>query len=157
MPPTLSDLIDKALAELPEGNPRELAAWVAQHTESAALRDYYTEAIVDVIRIRIGAHRNATLNSRKQPWKPPAHGKNSQRHTWWQQMCSERVHVGNTDYRLFGDCTLRDVQYCVAEREQDMARVAARRDFYQAVAALMVEHHVDTVKDLPPQAVSALQ
>ena len=51
-----------------------------------------------------------------------------------------------------GTCTIDDLQFCVDERTQMVARIEAQARNYRKLIDLMVKHNASTVADLPPQA-----
>lgn len=69
----------------------------------------------------------------------------------WAKVLSERVHVGPapTDWKLFGDCTVDDLDFMAGEREQIAEANHVKAEQYRKVRKLLVEHGASTVRDLP--------
>jgi hypothetical protein len=69
----------------------------------------------------------------------------------WQRALDNRVHVGDSQWKLLGDCTYTDRYALAAEREKHAAKNQAWAHHYHSLAGLLTEYDVETVRDLPAQ------
>ena len=67
----------------------------------------------------------------------------------WQRALRSRVHVGHSEYKLLADCNYDDLYAAAAEREDLARRNQAWARHYHVLAALLTEHDVETVGELP--------
>ncbi|CNH19124.1 Uncharacterised protein [Mycobacterium tuberculosis] len=72
------------------------------------------------------------------------------RASWWAQMLTERVKVGDAWIAL-GDCTYEDLQECIDEREKLIARVSGQVDNFKRLQKLMKDHKAQRLSDVPAQ------
>lgn len=69
----------------------------------------------------------------------------------WQRQLDAPVHVGESHWKYFGDCTYTDLYAMADERQKNAAENQAWAHHYHRVAALLTEYAVDTVRDLPAE------
>lgn len=69
----------------------------------------------------------------------------------WQRLLRDRINVGPepSEWKFLSDCTVPDLHYAADVRDEHARRNAARAAQYRQLAALLVEHGVDTVGNLP--------
>jgi hypothetical protein len=69
----------------------------------------------------------------------------------WRRVLHDRISVGPEPdaWKFLGDCTVADLSYAAALREEHARRTAARAAQYRRLAALLTEHGVTTVGQLP--------
>lgn len=152
----LNSLIREVAADHPGAGPREIAQHVAKLTEKNVLADFYAEALVPGVRAILSSERNHLLDG--PPASEPVKGKRRPSpkvdgiRNWWSDLLAARVHVGDSQWKTLGSCTVDDLQFCVDERKQLIVRIETQTQNYQKLIALMVKHGARTVADLPPQA-----
>lgn len=72
---------------------------------------------------------------------------------WWQEMMASSVHVDGT-WKSFGSCTTEDINWMAsARRDLADANIAQARQ-YEELVSLMEEHGVETLQELPKEALS---
>jgi len=69
----------------------------------------------------------------------------------WQKQLDNRVHVGNSEWKFLGDCTYDNLYALAGEREKHAAKNEAWARYYRSLAALLTEHDVERVRDLPAE------
>lgn len=70
-----------------------------------------------------------------------------------ERWLSDRI-AGLDGYKRLGDCTIDDLEHAAAEREAHANATLARAGQLRALAALLAEHQVATVRDLPGDALA---
>ena len=145
----LRTLVREIADDHPQADPREIARHVAKLTPECEVRAFYTEALIPVVREQLRGERNAALtNAVGSP-------KIAERRDWWQKMLASRAHVGDSQWKLLGDCTAVDLRFCIAEREAEITGIQAQAGLYQRLIDALAEHRVAKVADLPHAAVQA--
>lgn len=145
---TLNELIREVVAEYPHSHPHDVARFVAKRTSEDDLLNFYTTAITPMVMNQIRMSRNATLNSKKGRSANVEDIRN-----WWQRLMKERVHIGDSKYVDFGDCTIENLEFCISERAEQIAALNTQIGKYQVFIDAMVAHGVERVADLPEGAV----
>lgn len=152
----LNSLIREVATDHPGADPREIAQHVAKLTDEDVLVDFYAEALVSGVRAILSAERNHLLDGPPAPEPVKGARRTSPKvdsiRNWWAELLAARVHVGDSNWKTLGACTVDDLQFCVDERKQLIARIETQAQNYQKLITLMVKHGVRTVADLPPQA-----
>lgn len=114
-----------------------------------------------IIRAGVAAYIRTTLNASRHDAITnalPARGRSAKVSTvrdWWARMCDSRVSVAD-GWKRIGDCTIDDLAYCAGERRTEAARVIAHAERYERLAAMLTEHGVHTVRELPADAAASL-
>lgn len=145
----LIDLIKQAVEELPEGDPRELASYVAQVAPSRELRQLLAEAASDACREYLRYQRNSALDNANNPRpKPKPSKKLAEYRAWWTDLLKSSVEV-NSKWKLLGDCTVHDLQYCIDQRNQEIAKLESRNKDYRKLIDLIHFSGVDKVSEIP--------
>lgn len=75
----------------------------------------------------------------------------------WQRQLTARVNVGVGDWKRFGDCTAEDLDFMSRHRRELAAANIASADKLDTIAALLEEHGVDMVRDIPEHIVAELK
>lgn len=145
---TLIALVRTVMAEFPDATPHKLAQLVAERTDPVDLCNFYATALESYVADRVRLSRNTTLNS-----KQGRSAKQEQRREWWAQMLVEKVHIGSGVWKPLGQCGVDDLDFCIAEREQQISKLSSQIQKYQMIRDAVVSHGVDTVADLPAGSV----
>ena len=69
----------------------------------------------------------------------------------WQRRLNDRIHVGDSDWKLLGDCTYDDLIAAASERQQLADRNAAWARTYRAFAAALRDTGAATFRELPAE------
>lgn len=69
----------------------------------------------------------------------------------WQRRLRDRVHVGETEWKMLGDCTYADLVFVASERQKMADRNQARAREYRAMADAVADAGVETFRDLPAE------
>lgn len=117
------------------------------------LRQAIRGIVADVARLERMSNPIATASAMpkgKQPksWKVTAIREN------WQEALHNRVHVAG-QWKFLADCTEADLLAAARERQDMAERNAAAARSYEALAALVAAHKVDSVGDLPTDVLAA--
>lgn len=159
----LRSLIRKHAAALPDADPREIAKHVAADTRRADLPGFFEEVLSGYVAGFLRGSRNSMLDKVGEPWTPsppsskprPANASPKLRdiRDGFARLCSERVHIGHSQWKTLGECGLAELNFCIAEREQEIIGVQAQIENYLRLVALLKKHKVKTIAQLPPAAV----
>ncbi|HEY6110034.1 MAG TPA: hypothetical protein VIV56_14140 [Gemmatimonadales bacterium] len=131
--------------------PEEVAAKVAGDVPAKSLRPVLAFVLRDYVRIQFGVER---MSNHLHPL-PTRSAKVEAYREYAARWLRERVHVGNSEYKLLGDCTLDNVRYLEAERRENAARSLAVAERFAQLAEVMARHKARRVADLSPQVLSA--
>ncbi len=130
-------------------SPREIAAKVAENVPQRHLRAALADALVDYVRDELGRMRGR----RGRAGRPGSYSpKRAAIADMWRHELRDRIHVGDAQWKLLGDCTYDDLAKAAAERREQARRNAARAAFYENLAELVREHGAATVAELPAEA-----
>lgn len=149
----LSSRITAILSTTDSADPREIAVLVAKSTSEAELREFYASSLVGTVRNVISSQRNRAIGHALNPARS---AKLSQRRDWWADMCASRIHVGDSKWMTLGECTVAELQFAANERRVDAEREFKRAESYDRLRALLTEHNVRTVGQLPGDAAGAV-
>lgn len=169
---TLRDSIRDVLAESAHTNPADVAGEVCSRIPDSEVRVALLEAVTGLVRQVSNVQRSASFTQVDRPSRPeplpPAvirspepirgHARSAKRDAvadWWQGILRERIHVGDGRWAFLGDANRTDLLYAAQERHAQALKLDARAAQFEAVAALMVEHSVIRVRDLPRDALAA--
>lgn len=163
----LRDFIRTVIAELPEGQPEDIAAEVAARTPEELRFTWYAEALRRVVADVMRNDRNFALNaaladepapeldnalSNSEPSRraPTPSKKTARARSWWASMKDSRVRVERGHVRL-GSCGRDDLKYLIANRNRLVTDVLGQISNYQRLLDLLDECDVQTVDELPEQ------
>lgn len=148
-------------------SPAEIAAKVAEDVPSHALRACLRLTLAAYAAQIIREDRNYASPNFQTPASQTALGSQNDvaggapsaaRRSWgaryrdaWQRSLTSRVHVGDSQWKQLGDCTYADLEAIAAERNRNAEKNAAAARYYNGLRALLTEHAVDTVRDLPTE------
>ena len=144
----LTALIRSVADENPDAHPHKIARLVAERTDPEELHGFYVVALDGLVADRIRCDRNATLNSRD--CRSP---KVERRRNWWARTLRERVHVGGSQWKPLGDCTVDDLDFCIDERRQQIGALMGQIAKYETIRDALLAHGADVVAALPEGAV----
>jgi hypothetical protein len=145
---TLRDLVREVIADHPDASPRELAELVAKLAPAERIADLFTDLLVPLVNDVLSQQlRNALNRNFKQKARSP---KLEERRRWWHELLAARVHVGG-ELKVVAECTVEDLSTCIEERRAHIADVQAQIVNYEKLIALMTQHGVETVAELPEQ------
>jgi hypothetical protein len=125
-------------------SPEEIAAKVAESVPAKSLRAVLATVLRDYVRIELGRDRSPVLRP-----APTGSAKVRAYREYAQRWLRERVFVGDSGWKLLGDCTYENLRYLEQERlvNAERSRLAAAR--YATLAELVQRHSVARVADLP--------
>jgi hypothetical protein len=152
----LQTLIKGQIASNPYASAEELALLVANATPAADLKAFYAHLLVGACRSVANQHRTGSKHGSPKPRPAPTprpsppSPKLEARRSWWADMLAVEVDVAN-GRKLLGDCTITDVQFCVKDRQLGIERISDQIANLERLIALMGEHKVTTVRELPEQ------
>ncbi len=143
-------------------DPGEIADEVAGRVPDEHLRAAFTEMLRGFVRGVLGDERTfprlpQPRETPEVPIRPVARSRKvAGIRAAWAKVLAERVHVGPdaSDWKLFGDCTTDDLDFMAQEREQIAEANHVKAEQYRKVRKLLVEHSVDTVRDLPEKVLN---
>ena len=155
----LRDLVRDVAASSPATDPGTLANEIArripaEHREAALqamLRGYVREFLTqDRMTHAEPPGRPAQSNSARS-WKRDGIREG------WRKMLRDRLHVAPdpSAWKFLGDCTFDDLSFAALERRTAAERTIAKAEGYEALAALLKEHGVETVRELPAEVLAS--
>ncbi|WP_280393128.1 hypothetical protein [Nocardia wallacei] len=74
---------------------------------------------------------------------------------WWAEMLASRVHVGSSRWMPLGDCGIEELKFAEQERRNQAQETLKRANTFLRLRMLLDKHEVDTVSQLPSEAVRA--
>lgn len=151
---SLTDLIRSTASEITDPDPRAVALAVAERTDDDTIREHYAESLIGTVRVILGKDRQRALSNPPETLPQSSPSKVEQRRSWWQSVLWSRVSTGES-WKFLGDCTADDLKFAMKERFDMADSIRATGDRYAALAELVTSHAVDTVAELPDEAVSA--
>ena len=179
----LNDLIRQVADEHPDVQPLDLATLVAEATPADLVKTFYTELLPYKIREIIGNERNRAISSvssgkpltkdrktkpRKGKKTHPGSKKDTQgpvnisakiaarRTEKWEKLFETQVSVNNK-YKALGDLTVDDFDFIITDHHQRSDQILARGAEYQAYRDAVIEYKVDHFRELPDEALEALE
>lgn len=153
--------VHHVLRESTSSDPRTLAAEVVAALDGPQAFAALVQALPPFIRQQISAdraHRWSTVASSAQPQESPAPTPNSWRISAVQEYAAllrERVY-GADGWKELGACTAVDLNFMVRERRLRAQQLENSAQRYRRLAALLEEHHVVKVAELPGAALCGI-
>lgn len=142
-------------------SPAEIAAKVAEDVPAHALRACLRLTLAAYAAQIIREDRNYAAPNFQTPAShgtPGAQGDRAGGRPWgaryrdhWQRALRGPVNVGDKQWKQLGDCGYADLEFLAAERVKNAERNAAAARYYNGLRALLTEHDVATVRDLPAE------
>jgi len=136
--------------------PEDVAAKVAESVPAKHLRSALEVALRDYVRISF--HRASTRWTRSTP--APAANQSAKvtaiREVEAPRWLRERVYAGPAGWLFLGDCTEANLRYMEAERVENARRSEAAAEWFAGLAALVAQHKVGRVAELPVQVLAGL-
>jgi hypothetical protein len=133
----------------PAADPAVLAAELLDRIPAGSERLVLEQCLRDVVRQVIHDSRPSMLvpdaSTPNKSWK--VQGVRDA----WQRALRDLYHVGPdaSDWKRLADCTRDDLLFAAAERREHAARTLAKAEQLDRLAALVAEHGVERVADLP--------
>lgn len=131
-------------------DPGEIADKVAESIPASALR----AALHVTLRSYVRQVMAETRTNSAPNFRSPAAGRSVKVQAirdGWQRQLDNRVHVGDSEWKLLGDCTYEDLLACAAEREAIAARNQSMARYYRGLAGLVAEHDTAALRDVPAE------
>ena len=154
----LRELIREVAADMSdESTPHDIAIKVAESVPMNQVKALFVESLGEIVRRVVGFDRQASLtNVVKGGTSTPAKSaKLKQRRSWWEAMCESRVHIGKGEWKLIGSCTVDDLQFCIDERQQQIAQLNGQIVNFTALLDALERTGVETVSELAEGDVAA--
>jgi hypothetical protein len=162
----LRDLIRQVIADHPTDQIPELAQHVVTLTPAEDLFRFYEYTlrtkIVEVLsndRNTAMAHvfgdapvSNEESDDEDESEAPQESWKVKSVRNWWSRMLEASVYVTDKHKKLLGDCTAEECRFIATDRRAMADDLLNKADEFEKLAALIEEHGVATVRDLPEQA-----
>ena len=127
--------IREVLAEMPsDATPEDVADKIAGQLSPQDRKRVFMELLVPFVADVMRRERNAALSGRGCSSRS---GKVSQRRSWWERVLVTRVCVGGGEWKTLGTCTVEDLEFCIAERAEQVAQLQARIVWFERVAKEM--------------------
>ena len=143
---TLRHVVRDVLAETTEADPGKLAGLVLARIPK---KDYHA-ALSQALRLFVRQIISETRTGHNAPAPTPIQGsrKVAAIREGWQRRLNDRIHVGDSAWKVLRDCTYDDLLHAAQERRSLAERNAAWARQYDAWARLLTEHDVETFGDL---------
>lgn len=150
MSAVLNELIRDVAQSMPaEATPVEIAAAVIVKIGDDSER-FLLELVTSAVYGVLTASRNQAMNRAGGPSKSP---RVQQRRKWWDRFMSERVPVGDSQWKLIADCSKDDLEHVIAVREGQIAALAEQNAKYRKLIDAMDRFSAEKVSDLSPDLV----
>jgi hypothetical protein len=147
--PSLRDRIRALLRDTDETDPGRIADKIASDMLGEDQREWLLSLLRDAVREVIRQERSTDVAAQGE--SRADRFRNS-----WKRHLRDRVHVGDSVFKMFADCDLEQVRFLVSERRNQAARLLLKADQYEAVADAMVSADVARVSDLPDDTLGEL-
>lgn len=141
----LRHLVRDVLDSTSEADPGVLAGLVLATIPRGKTREALAQTLRIYVRQVITESRS--VNATVTPISPSV--KVAAIRDGWQQRLGDRVHVGESHWKLLRDCTYEDLLSAAEERRQLADQNQARARMFDAWARLLTDHNVKTFGDLP--------
>lgn len=150
----LTKRIREVLAETSESDPKALAELVLKGSRSMDRRAWLDEALPHFIADVMRSDRNQAANAAFRPPRrmPTRSSKVAGIRDWWAEFLASRIAVGET-WKPVGDLTAADLASVAQVRRDKAAATIAQAEKYETLAGLLDEYGVETVRELPSDAV----
>ena len=132
---------------------KEVGRRIGRNQQAAALQ----QALPVVVQHIVSRHRGSFVPEQRSAATSNRSRKVASIRETWRRMLRDRIAVGPdiSDWKFLGDCTVDDLAYAAAIREDHARRNAARAQQLRDLAELLDQHGVSTVGDLPEPVLSA--
>ena len=145
----LRHLVREVLADTDAADPGEIAGQVMARIPPRMIRVALSQALRLYVRQVISETRTGNNPPSASPIQPSL--KVAAIRDGWQRRLRDRVHVGDSAWKMLADCTYDDLLAAAAERRQLADRNNAWARTYDAWARLMTEAGVTTFGELPAE------
>ena len=143
----LRHVVRDVLASSVEADPGILAgqvlARIPKKDRDAALK----QAMRSIVRQAMAETRVGHRPSNNAPIRPSS--KVAGIRDGWQRRLRDRVHVGESTWKLLADCTYDDLTAAAAERQEQADRNMVWVREYRAMASAVLDAEVERFGDLP--------
>lgn len=149
-PFVLRHCVRDILAGTTEADPGVIAGMVVAHIS----REDRDAALSHAMRLFVRQVISETRTGHRPPNVTPIHrtsrsSKVTAIRDGWQRRLRDRVHVGQSAWKLLADCTYDDLLAAAAERQDQSDRTAAWAREYRAMASAVLDADVETFGELP--------
>ena|ERR1051326_1552073 len=126
-----------------------IAAKVAENVPARQLRAALGECLVSYVRMTCSQRRmaNPVLHTARSARSPKVAAIRDAHAKWLRELIS--VEGGQ---KFLGECTYEDLMFAAEKRRKHAAVTVAQAQRFEEIAALLHEHQVETVAELPPSA-----
>jgi hypothetical protein len=155
---SLQDLIREVCGDSSAPDPATLAKEVEQRIEEDQRADALSQALPILVQHAISRSRSGFTIPPGGPCTGDAHGitaaggpsrKVAAIREAWQRVLLDRISTGPNDWKHLGDCTAADLAYAEALRRAHAEANIAAADRLAELQALLRQHGVATVRELP--------
>ncbi|HZB31265.1 MAG TPA: hypothetical protein VE465_13960 [Streptosporangiaceae bacterium] len=156
----LRDLVRDVTASSPATDPGSLADEVARRIP-AEHRDVALRAMLrGYVREFITQDRMTHTDPPARAPKPTNGGRSWKRdgiRDAWRKRLQDRLHVAAdaSAWKFLGDCGYDDLTFAALERRTAAERTLSKAEEYEALADLLKEHGVETVRELPAEVLAS--
>jgi hypothetical protein len=163
----LRDLIRQVIADHPTEQIPELAKHVVTLTPAEDLSRFYEYTLRSKIVEVLSNDRNTAMAhvfggapvSNEEPEDDDEDESEVHRESWkvtsvrnwWTKMLEASVYVEDKQKKLLGDCTAEECRFLATDRRTMADDLLNKADEFEKLAALIEEHNVSIVRELPEQ------
>jgi len=149
----LRSFVRDIAARRPRSQPDVIAAAVVKNTPPEMVLAFYEQALRMVVPDLLRLERNTAIAAMRRP--PSTRQSVSAnvaaiRSVKWENIFRSKICTG-TGWKLVGDCTADDLDFCAVARRKDAALVVAQAEFYEDLALRMRKAGVETARELDPE------
>lgn len=157
-PFNLKALVREVCATSRTADPPTLAIEVGERIEQGQERAALAQALPVIVQHVLSRDRFASepMTIESEPGAPRVQADGPSRKVagirdWWRQQLEARINIGPkpADWKFLGDCSTVELAYAAKIRENHAARNLERAQWLRKMGALLAEHKVETVRELP--------
>lgn len=145
----LRHLVRDVLKSTDEADPGEVAALVMAQIPRGKQREALEQSMRLFVRQVISETRTGNRPANVTPIHRSA--KVSAIRDGWQRRLRDRVHIGDSAWKMLADCTYDDLSAAAAERQEHADRNMVWAREYRAMASAVLDAEVETFGDLPAE------
>lgn len=145
-------IVAKILAESASCDPRTLASEILAELTEEDLRDGLAVTLPAYVRVRLHASRTPV---RELSSGSHVSTKVAGYAAAWRRVLDSSWEVGEQTWKRLRDLTASELRWAADRRRAQAADLQARAGWLEGLAALLAEHHVSTVGELPESVLAA--
>lgn len=138
-------------------SPVEIAAKVAENIPINLLRETLEQVLPDFVRVELSRIRMSYAQppTASQPNRSSKVAAIREAAPMWRDALRQRLSVGDGQWLLLGDCSIKHLRFAADRRRWHAARNVSAAALYESLAAACETHGARRVSELPESVLSA--